>query len=37
VVDQQFNAFDEAKRMRQVNVTIERRYIFPARMNVEPS
>jgi len=37
VVDQRFNAFDEANRMRQVNVTIERRFILPARMNVEQS
>ena len=35
MVEQGRHAFDEAQRMRQASVTVERRFILPARMNVE--
>ena len=37
VVDQRLHAFEEAYRMRQLGVILERRFILPARMNVEQS
>src|SRR5207249_5313950 len=35
VVDQRLDACEEAHRMRQSGVVLERRFILPARMNVE--
>jgi hypothetical protein len=37
VVDQRLHALDEAHRMRQAGVMLERRFVSPARMDVEQS
>jgi hypothetical protein len=35
MVDQRLHAFEEAYGMRQAGVMLERRFILPARMDVE--